>query len=247
MKNSTLGGALTLAIIIFGLLYAVKSFDVYYPVQVTNTNKSTELSVVGEGKVEVVPDTAYVDLGISVNNAASVDAAQKSINGTNNKIIDAMKALGIAKEDIKTSNYSVFPNYSYEGNQNRITGYNGNVTVLIKVKNQDMTTQVIEKATAAGANEIHGTRFSVDKPEKYREEARNKAIENAKEQANKIASNLGIKLGRVVNIAESSPDQGVQPMYDLKERSAVGAGAGPSIEPGTQTIVSTVTLYFEKQ
>ncbi len=79
-----------------------------------------------------------------------------------------------------------------------------------------------------------------------REQARQKAIENAKEQAQKLASQLGIRLGRVVNIVENTPGAPV-PMYMEAKRldTAMGAPA-PEIEPGSQTVTSQVTLYFER-
>lgn len=231
-------------ILIIFTLWFIKAFDISYPLSITTTTKSKELAVVGEGKVDVVPDQAEVSVGIIVSNVRTVDEAQKAINDVNNKIIDAMKNLGIKKKDIKTSSYSISPNYSFESGKNAISGYNGNATLAIKVQNIALFSKVIEEATKSGANEIYGTRFVVDKPERYREEARNKAIENAKEQANKLAKTLGIKLGKVANIVESTPSEPIA----LRSLAAEGrGGAGAQIEPGTQTITSIVTLYFEKK
>lgn len=223
-------------------LLVVKKLDITYPLTITTTTKSTELAVVGEGKVEVVPDTAYIDVGISVNDIETADKAQEMLSSVNNKIIEAVKKLGIAKEEIKTSNYSIYPAYKYE--ENKVTGYNGNATVTIKVRDAKLASQVITEATNVGANQIHGVRFEIDKPEKYREQARDKAIENAKSQAERLAQKLGIRLGKIVNMVESSPDR-VYPFY-ANEKSALGGGS-PVIEPGSQTITSTVTLYFERK
>lgn len=234
----------------FLFLLLIKTFNVSYPLNlmITTTTKSTELSVVGEGKVDVVPDTIYVDLGISVTNVATAEEAQKKIDEVNNKIIDSLKTLGVDKKDIKTSNYNITPAYSYFPNaENKITGYNGNATVNVKLKDTKLATQVISEGTRAGANQVQGTRFVVDKPEKYREEARNKAIANAKEQAEKLSKELGISLGKIVNIVESTGGREIYPVYD-KALPMVGAGGGgPTLEPGTQTVTSTVTLYFEKK
>ncbi len=228
-------------------LYLVKIFNISYPLTLVTTSKSSELAVVGEGKVEVTPDTAYVDAGITVNQVASVGEAQKKIDETNNKIIDALREIGIEKGDIKTSNYSIYPNYKYENNDNKIDGYNGNATIEIKVRDPQLASKVIETVTAAGANQIQGSRFVVGKPELYREEARNAAIKNAKDQAQKIAKDLGIKLGRITNIVESSPDSPV--VYSNKALlvTSGGGGGGPELEAGSQTITSIVTLYFEKK
>lgn len=246
LKNILIG-----SITLFVLLVLIKIFNVYYPVHITTSNISSELSVVGEGKVEVKPDTGYIDVGLTVNNAATVDEAQNAINKTSKDISDAVKKLGIPSSDIKTTNNSVYPNYSYEpGQQNKIIGYNGNVNVTITVKGEnaaDKSSAVVQAATKAGANQIQGPRFSVENPAKYREEARSKAIKNAKEQADKLAKDLGIKLGKVVNISEYSPaSQGYPIMYD-KAASGMGGGGGPEFETGSQTVSSVVTLYFEKK
>jgi hypothetical protein len=227
-------------------LYLVKTLDISYPLTIVSSSKSNELAVVGEGKVEVTPDTAYVDAGITVDNRGTVEEVQKTVNTINDKIISSLRELGIEKADIKTSNYSVYPNYKYENNINTISGYNGNATVEVKVRNTQMVSQVIETVTTAGANQIQGVRFSIDKPEIYREEARNKAIANAKEQAEKIAKDLGLKLGKIVNIIESSPDQVGLPIY-AKASEGLGGGGGPTVEQGSQTITTVVTLYFEKR
>jgi len=250
MKNNKFLTNFVIAVFIsLFALFLIKILDISYPVLITSTVKSTELAVVGEGKIDVVPDLAYVDAGITVNNAATTEEVQQTINKTNNDIIEAMKKLRIPKADIKTSNYSIYPNYIFENNQNRINGYNGNATIEIKVRNPQLASQAVEAATKAGANQVNGTRFVVDSPEKYREEARNKAIQNAKDQANKLAQSLGIGLGRVVNIVESSPDQSgiIYPMAKSLNAEGMGGRGGPGIEPGTQTITSTVTLYFEKR
>lgn len=227
-------------------LMVIQMVGIYYPLHITTTEKTSELAVVGEGKVEVVPDTATVQVGITVNNAPTTEAAQTEINTVNNQIVQAMQTLGIVPKDIKTSNYSIYPNYGFEPDQ--ISGYNGNTQVSIMVRDTELVTQVVQEATAAGANEIHGTQFQVEDPSKYREEARQNAIENARQQGQKLAKELGISLGKVVNIVESSPST-VAP-YSMAEARSVGFGGGgpaPDLQEGTQTITSTVTLYFEKR
>lgn len=227
-------------------LWLIKAFNISYPISVTTRNVSGELSVVGEGKVDVVPDTATVQVGIVVSDARTVQEAQSGINEANNKIVAAVTKLGIDKKDIKTSDYSINPNYNYESGQNPITGYSGNATLSIKVKKTDILPQVIQAATGAGANQVYNTQYSIDDPAKYRERARNEAIKNAREQAQKLAAQLGIRLGKVVNIVESNAGSAPGFMYKEAALDARGGGAAPNLQPGTQTINSTVTLFFEK-
>ena len=239
--------AVMIVLTIVGLLI-VNILDIRYPFSIVTSSRSSELAVTGEGKIDVTPDTAYIDVGINVSNVPTVQEAEKKINEINNKIIDAMKKIGIKKEDIKTSNYSIYPNSVYEGGRDRINGYNGNVTITIKTNKTSLVPQVITGATGAGANQVQGVRFSVDRPDIYREKARDEAIANAREQAKKLAKTLSIRLGNVTNIQESAPGNIILPYQAMRADSAIGGGApAPEIEPGTQTISSTVTLYFEKR
>ncbi len=250
-ENKILSTYAAILILTMFALAAINYFNISYPLTVTQKNASGELAVVGIGKVDIVPDTASVDLGIISNNATSVNDAQEQINKVNNALIDGLKQIGIQKEDIKTSNYSINPNYDYsKGGVGSITGYNGNATVTVKVKQTDKLPQVIEAGTKAGINQVMGTNYSIDKPENYQEQARSKAIANAKEQAQKLADQLGIRLGKVTNIAESSNNSGPIPMMYAEKSAPLGMGGArttPDLQPGTQTITSTVTLYFEKR
>jgi len=242
MKNTFI----LLILFLLGIIF-MKIFGLSVPLTITQTNTMSELSVVGEGKVEVVPNVAYVDVGITVNRAKTVEEAQSQINKVNNDIIAAMAKLNIPKKNIKTSNYSIYPMYNYDSGKEVQDGYNGNVTISIKTTGTELVAQVIADATKAGANQVQGTRFEVEDPAKYREEARAKAIANAKEQAAKLAKDLGIKLGKVTNIVEFSQSGGNPPVYMFEKAALGGGGGAPAIEAGSQTITSTVTLYFEKR
>lgn len=241
----TYSGILLLTII---ALFLIKFLDIAYPIDVSTRSSSTELAVVGEGKVDIIPDTASVGVGIVVNNASTVDEAKKRINEMNNKITSSLSKIGIDKKDIKTSSYSINPEYNYTSGTNTITGYGGNVNISIKVREINKLAEVIEEATKAGANNVYGANYSVEKSEKYREEARNKAIKNAKEQAQKLANQLEIRLGKVVNIVESSSNLPPSIMLEKDfEASGRGGATQPDLQPGSQTITSVVTLYFEKK
>lgn len=215
------------------------------------TGSNADFSVVGEGKIEVIPDTGYVDVGVTVNKAVSAEAAQDEVAKVNNQLIAKMKEFGIKAGDIKTTNYSVNPNYDYSNNSSgTIQGYNASAQLSIKVQKANSLGEIAQAATAAGATDIYNTRFNIENPEKYREQARTKAIEkNTREQANKLASQLGIKLGRVTNVVESTDANPIYPMYRPKECDGWRRRRFcRSADPGQQTITSsTVTLYFEKK
>lgn len=278
---------ISIALTVFVLLVLIKIFNIGYPVElkVVNSNVQSEMAVTGTGKVEVIPDVAYIDAGITISRAKSAEEAKTRMTTVNNKIIEAVKALGIEKEDITTSNFSINPEYDYSGNpipldavtepdtgsgvagssgaqaipekmiapiapdsRSRIVGYNGNATIAVKVRDSSKTAQVIQKVTEAGANNVGSPRFAVDSPEKYQEQARSKAIQNAKEQAQKLAKELGIRLGGITNMVEGG---GGYPIYDARTMNygvaEAKASVPPTIEEGQQTVTSTVTLYFERK
>lgn len=220
-------------------------FNISYPISVT-TRVASEMAVVGEGSVDVVPDTASVQAGIVVNEAATVEEVEAEINQINNAIVSSLQSLGIEEEDIKTTNYSINPSYRFDEGSEGISGYNGNATLTIKVRETERLPEVITSATEAGANQIYDTQYTVDDPSKYREEARNEAINDAKEQAKDLAGQLGIRLGKVVNIVESGGQTGGPiPLYNMQRDSAMESAPAPDLQPGSQKITSTVTLYFE--
>lgn len=225
-------------------LAIIKTLNISLPISVTTRNVSSELSVVGEGKVDVVPDTANIQAGISAQGTTIKDVENK-INAVNNKIIEAVSKIGVPKKDIKTSNYSINPNYDFTPNgRENISGYMGNTNLNITVREQDLIAKVITAATEGGANQVFNSGFTVEDPSKYREQARNKAIQNAREQAKKLSSELGIKLGKVVNIVESQPGEAFPLM---RKDAGLGGAIQPELEPGTQTVTSVVTLFFEKR
>ena len=96
-------------------LFVIKVLNISYPLTVQTSAVSGELAVVGEGKVDAIPDTAIADVGITVADLPTVEAVQKQINTTDNEIISAVSKLGVKKTNVKTSNYSVYfsvPDYN---------------------------------------------------------------------------------------------------------------------------------------
>lgn len=234
--------------------FFMKVFSLPVPIQMNVRNiYDSEFTVTGEGKVDVVPDTAYIDAGIFVPKAATAEEAQQQMDAVHNKIVEAMKPFGIEAKDVQTTTYVVNPNtiYSPDSSAQRVDGYSGNAVISIKVTDVKKAGAVAQAATAAGANEIQNTRTVVEHPEKYREMARDLAIANAKQQADKLSKSLGIRLGRITNFNEMNDGSYPQPMYrgaEMMKADIGGAAPVPAdIQPGTETITSTVTLFYEKK
>ncbi len=215
------------------------------PINSVVTQKDESFSVSGTGKVTVVPDTALVSLGVTASHG-SVKSAQNDANTKINAITGAIKGLGVDAKDVKTENYSIYPQYDYQAG-NRITGYQVNVSISVRIRDLGKVNDVIDTATAQGANAVGGIQLTVDedKQKELRKEAREMAVKEAKDKASELARIAGITLGRVINVYE---DSAVPTPNFYKEAAldvAGGRGGETNIEPGSTDITTSVTLVYE--
>lgn len=203
------------------------------------------INVSGEGKILAKPDIGQVDLSV-LSRATTVAAAQKDNTEKMNKITQALKDLGVKEEDLKTVNYSVNPTYQYTAGRSVIIGYEVNQTLRAKIRDLAKVSVVLDRAAALGANQVGSLNFTFDEPEKLKDEARQKAIADAKAKAKELAGGLDIRLGKIVSFSESSYD-GTQPIYyGAKEGYGVGGGgAAPDVQAGQNEIIINVNLAYE--
>lgn len=216
-----------------------------------STMKQSTFDVTGESKISTVPDQAEVRLGITINEP-TVKGAQDKANQVINQINQNLGQMGVEKANIKTENYSLYPNYDYSpGSGQRITGYAVNASLVITMTDFAKLNQSIDMATQAGANQIGGITFTLsdDKRAEVEKEARQVAIDHAKDKANELSKLAGMRLGKIVNIIESPVNNSlIYPAMDkamtLEGRGA-GGGAPTNVEPGSTDFSYTVTLSYE--
>ncbi|MBI5358514.1 SIMPL domain-containing protein [Candidatus Amesbacteria bacterium] len=213
-------------------VFAYAKFGSGLPISSVVTQKTDLFTVSGEGKVTVTPDVAILSLGMSAKKN-TVKSAQTEANTVVNNLTKAIKEFGVDDKDIKTTNFSVYPDYD----NSRIVGYNVNINLTITIRNIDKVNEILDKATTLGANSIGGIQFTVDenKLKELTQEARKKAVEDAKTKAANLSSAAGMTLGKIVNIQEGSNNNYPRPMMLAKTE----------IQPGTTDITSTVTLFYE--
>lgn len=215
-----------------------------------STNKMSTFDAMGEAKINTIPDQAEVRMGIAITDT-TVKVTQDKANTVINSVNEKMAELGIEKSQIKTENYSLYPNYDYSsGSNQRITGYTLNTNLVVTIKDFAKLNQAVDAATAAGANQIGGITFSLsdDKKEEVEKEAREEAIGNAQEKARELAGLAGMKLGKIVNIYEvpnavNYPYPMAEVAYDMAK--GAGGGAPTNVEPGSTTYTYQVTLSYE--
>ena len=241
------GGEIIGAVVVFFVLlfvYTKIAGPIQFGVNNVNTLNSTPFEVQGQGSAAAAPDKAVITLGVTQTGTLVLDAQNKA-NQASEKIIDSLKNLGIEEKDIKTTNYSVNPNYDYSGGTQRITGYLVTQNFEVKVP-IDKANQVVDAATSNGANLVGSVTFTLDeaKEELLKNQAREVAVRNAKASAQGLAKASGIKLGKIINVRETFG--GGEPIPIIRE--AVGATSDQektNITPGENNVEVTVTLTYE--
>lgn len=228
------------------LAYIFLKFAPAIPISSVVTQKQDLFTVTGEGKVTAVPDTAIISVGI-LSQQPSVKTAQTQANTVINDITASLKGMGIAAKDIKTSNYSVYPQYDYAAGRNRISNYQVNVNLTITVRDLEKINSVIDTSTAKGANTIGGINLTVDetRQKELLSQARELAVKEAKTKAESLARAAGLSLGRIVNIQESGTPSVPPPYFARALEAGIGGGGDTKIEPGSADITSSVTLSYE--
>lgn len=202
------------------------------------------ITVTGFGEATGTPDLATVQLGVNVLDADVSEAIAQS-NATIDDITQALSALGILEQDIRTTNFNVWPEDRFSPETGIPTGervFRVESTLQVQVHGTENVGEVIQAALDAGANNIFGLNFSIDDPSALVSEARAAAIEDARERAGEIAGQLGVQLGEAIIIAESSG--GVAPFITGFASMELGLGGGPPISPGESTVTAQISITF---
>lgn len=213
-----------------------------------------QVTIYGQGKMEYQPDEAIVTLGVQVDKVWSADGALKQLNEKITRIMEAEKALGISETDIKTGNYNLSPQYDYKDGVSSVAGYNANQNLIIKVKNinddKEKTSQVIAAASGAGANQVLGVEFKPSDLDSLKQEARLKAIADAKSKAPAMFKASGVKAGKILGWYENNVQSPDVPSANYGIGGAEGLGgakaaASPQVPAGTQEITIEIGLNYQ--
>ena len=196
------------------------------------------VTVTGEATVAIAPDAAVIRIGVTSQERTAREASDANAKQMT-AVLAAIKDIGIAERDIQTSRLSLQPQYDpNKGGNARLTGFQANNQVTVRIRDIDKLAAVLDRAIASGANEMSGIEFVVSEQSKVLDQARDDAIADARRKAELYAKAAGAKLGSVVSISEEGPAPQPHPMQAMR------AGAVP-IAPGEQTLRSIVTVSFE--
>jgi len=205
-----------------------------------------QITVSGEGKVYAKPDVAIVDLGVTTQGNTTAEVIKNNTDKMN-AVIQAVKDSGVDEKDILSTAYNLSPLYNYTEAAGRIfQGYVLNQNIEVKIRDFAKIGDILSKATAKGANLANNLQFTIDNQEQFKQEARAKAIAQAKANAENLSKESGIKLGKLINVYENY-------IYPMAYSKAAGIGGGgsdsavpvPTIQPGQQEINITINLTYQ--
>ncbi|PCI30226.1 hypothetical protein COB55_00395 [Candidatus Wolfebacteria bacterium] len=214
------------------------------------------ITVSGEG--EVVATATLATFSYTVKNEADkVADAQAEVTKTIDATLVALGEQGIEEKDIKTTNYSIAPRYSYPQIQcfrapcvqpdRVLEGYTVSQSISVKVRDVDNAGVVLGSLGEIGVDNVGGLNFTIDEDDALKNEAREIAIKDARKEAKQLAQDLGVRLGRVVNFSEGG--RGFYAKYAVAEMAMDGAIGGalssPKVPVGENTITANVSITYE--
>lgn len=207
-----------------------------------------QVTVTGQGRLSYQPDIAIVTLGVQIDKAPLAEEALNQLNAKVSSISSALKALGVSAENIQTQNYSVMPQYDYKDNVSVVGGYNANQQLTVKItdydKNPGSLNQVIAAASKAGANQILNLSFDASNLSDLKQQARVKAIADAREKSGALAAAAGVELKNIANWWENL----IQPVpsynYGGMGAGGVGGGGMPQVPSGSREIIIEIGVTY---
>lgn len=204
--------------------------------------ENATITVTGSASVTLKADYARISVGVS-SKAATVEQAANENNAAIFAVIEALKEAGVAEEDIATSNYSVYAEYDYAsfGGQ-KLTGYNVTNQLTVIIRDMAHIGATLDKATAAGANNIYNIEFLSTKADEAQDEATVYAVQDAMRRAKLLASAAGLNLGGIKSISDTVASYGI---VTRSYASKLDAVAGNSILPDDTSVSASVTIVFE--
>lgn len=229
---------------------------------------SDTVTVSGEGDVLAVPDTAQFSFMVQ-NTAADVATAQAVASKSENAILDYLKSQGVADADVQTTDYEINPQYEYQNavcpqpagvlstlagapniycppGKQTLTGYQVSETISVKVHDTSKAGALLSGIGGKGASNVSGLSFTSSNQDQLQNQARDKAIADAKTKAQALAKSLGVSLVRIVSFNENN---GPIPYYAKAVGMSADSAAAPApqLPTGENKITSNVTITYEIQ
>jgi len=240
MRNKTLFvSAIVLVALALGACSPTIMAEAAPPVRTMNVN--------GTGQVFLSPDIAYIYIGVHSEEDTAAEAVAAN-NEETQKVIEALKKAGVDAKDIRTTNFSIWPNQQYSPDgQPTGTRYVVDNSVFVTVRELGDLGDLLDSAVAAGANSINSIQFDVADKTEALKKAREEAVKDGKAQAQELADVAGLKLGdmQTISFYDSAPVPYLDTFGKGGGGGAVAEAAAVPIQPGQLTLTVTVSMSYE--
>lgn len=224
------------------------------------------LNVTAEGRSERKPDLATFSAGV-VTQAKTAAEAMAANNARMDATLAALRRAGIAERDLQTSTLQLQPQYYYpqreppvrrpdgtvteppEPAAPRIIGYEARNTLTVRLRKIADMGRVIDTLVAAGANQVEGPYFTLERPEAAADEARASALRTARQRAELYAREAGFRTARILTISEGGGYYPVSREIIVTAQRGGGAMAPPPpppapVQPGEVTVGANLSVQF---
>lgn len=218
------------------------------------TPGANTVSVSGEGEVFAVPDLATFSFSV-VEESDMVEDAQATAAEKINAAIAYLEDAGVEEKDIKTTAYNVFPQYDYlqqpctefscPPGRREFRGFEVRQTISVKVRDTEEAGELLSSIGEFGVNDISGLSFTIEDEDELQSEARELAIDDARDKAEELADQLGVRIVRVVSFNESGPGLFYRGVGGADAAVAETSAAVPDVPAGENRITSFVTVIYE--
>lgn len=199
--------------------------------------------VTGYAEKELVPDMAFVTLGMETS-SDKLDTARNENASAMNRLVEALQRLGLDKTQLTTKNYRIMPRHDKNGE--KINGYSVNNSLEVKVINLQLLPKVLEAAGENGINQVHQVRFSCSNMSAHKAELLQTAIANGRFLAKAAASAAGGQLGKIkeLHVNGNFPSFSNTRLDETMLLKANAVQVAPVLEQGIQKASESVDMVF---
>ncbi len=213
-------------------------------IHIQTSNPVVELSVAET--IASAPDTALFSTGITTVAPTASEALRQNSEAVRT-MLKKIQELGIKDKDVQTSGINLNAEYEWvEANQSqRFKGYRVYNTVSVKVRDIDKLGKILDGVVSAGANNLNGPTFFVEKDDGLKAKARASALSRGKAQATEYARAAGYKDVRLLSVAESISDDVSDDVMQLRKENEPAATDSAPVAPGQVNTSVVVSMQFE--
>lgn len=208
-----------------------------------NEKDPKSITVSAQGTIKVMPDVAYVTVGV-ITQDADMQKAQDNNAQAMSAMFEALKTAGLTDDDMRTTQYNAYPIYDYSSETKTIVSYEVTNQAELTIKDIDRAGEIIDIAVNNGANMTNAIRFDLLDEQISYNEALKLAVEAAKAKADTLSKAGGVKIIGTLQMSENSSGGQISRQYEMAAADENASGSTP-ISASDLDIQASVTITYE--